>query len=55
MPKIPDCDRCSFNAHNPHIVCAVHRNGVESEKCMDFRQDSNAKIEEQCSPQGYSW
>ena len=55
MPKIPDCDRCSFNAHNPHIVCAVHPNGVESEKCLDFRQDSNAKVEEQWCPQGYSW
>lgn len=55
MPKIPECDHCSFNAHNPHIVCAVHPNGVESEKSMDFRQDSNAKKEEQWSPQGYSW
>ncbi len=24
MSKIPDCDRCTLYAHNPHLVCAVH-------------------------------
>ena len=28
MPKTSDCDRCQFYAHNPHIVCAVHPQGV---------------------------
>jgi len=55
MPKISECDHCSFNAHNPHIVCAVHPNGVETDKCLDFRREPNAKTEEQWSPQGYSW
>lgn len=55
MPKIPECDRCSFNAHNPHLVCAVHPEGVEKDKCLDFRLDSNVKIEEKWSPEGYSW
>ena len=55
MPKIPDCDRCSLYAHNPYIVCAVHPEGVETDKCLDFRPDPNAQIEEQWSPKGYSW
>ncbi len=55
MPKIPDCDRCSLYAHNPHLICAVHPDGVETDKCLDFRPDPNAHIEEKWSPQGYSW
>lgn len=46
MPKIPDGDRCSLYAHNPHLVCAVHPDGVDSDKpdgmaslrCLDFRR-----------------
>jgi hypothetical protein len=55
MPKIPDCDRCSLYAHNPHLICAVHPDGVNSDRCLDFRLDSNAEIEKQWSPEGYSW
>ena len=55
MPKIPECDRCSLYAHNPHLVCAVHPSGVETDKCLDFRPDPNIKTEELWSPQGYSW
>jgi rubredoxin len=55
MPKINLCDRCSLYACNPHLVCAVHPNGLDSDRCLDFRPDSNAEIEEQWSPQGYSW
>lgn len=55
MPKIPDCDRCLLYAHDPHLVCAVHPNGVESLKCLDFRVKPNLKIEEQWSPEGYSF
>ena len=55
MPKISDCDRCTLYAHDPHLVCSVHPEGVETKKCLDFRLDSNAQIEEQWSPQGYSW
>lgn len=55
MPKIPDCDRCSLYAHNPHIVCGVHSNGVEGDRCLDFRPDKDAEIEEKWCPQGYSW
>lgn len=53
--KISDCNRCLLYARNPHLVCTVHPEGVESDKCMDFRPDPNAQIEEQWSPQGYSW
>ena len=55
MPKIPDCDRCYLYAHNPHLICAVHPEGVDTDKCLDFRLDPNTKIEEQWSPQDYSW
>lgn len=55
MSKIPDCDRCSLYAHNPHLVCAVHPSGVETDKCLDFRPDPNIKTEEQWSPEGYFW
>ena len=55
MPKIPDCDRCSLYARNPHLVCAVHPNGVDSDRCLDFRLDSDVKAKEQWNPEGYSW
>ncbi|MGK7897398.1 MAG: hypothetical protein AB4372_28205 [Xenococcus sp. (in: cyanobacteria)] len=55
MPKIPDCDRCSLYAHNPHLICAVHPNGVESDNCLDFRLDPNFQKEEQWAPEGYCW
>lgn len=63
MPKIPDCDRCSLYAHNPHLVCAVHPDGVNSDgqsprgahRCLDFRPDPNIKEDKQWSPEGYSW
>lgn len=37
MPKIPDCDRCLLYDRFPHIVCAVHPNGVYGKSCIDFR------------------
>ena len=47
MPKIPDCDCCSLYARNPHLVCGVHPNGVETDTCIDFRLDPNFQEEEQ--------
>ena len=55
MPKIPDCDRCLFYGRNPHILCAVHPDGVKSHNCLDFRPDPNVDPQEQWCPQGYSW
>ena len=56
MPKIPDCDHCQFYAHDPHLVCAVHPQGVDG-TCFDFRQDPNSRAGEdkQWSPLGYYW
>ncbi len=39
MPKIPECDRCLFYAHDHHFICAIHPDGVEGDSCMDFRPD----------------
>ncbi|QIR41745.1 hydrogenase maturation nickel metallochaperone HypA (plasmid) [Tolypothrix sp. PCC 7910] len=39
MPKIKECDRCLFCAHDPYIVCAVHPGGPASDTCLDFRED----------------
>jgi predicted RNA-binding Zn-ribbon protein involved in translation (DUF1610 family) len=39
MPKIPECDRCLFCAHDPHLVCSVHPDGVKGSTCIDFRPD----------------
>lgn len=53
--KIPECDRCFLYARNPHLVCGVHPIGVETDTCIDFRQDPNFQEEEQWCPEGYSW
>ena len=52
MPKISKCDRCSFYAHDPHLICAIHPGGVEND-CLDFRD--NGREAELWSPQGYVW
>ena len=46
MPKILYCNRCSLYTHNPHLVCAVRPDGVETDRCLDFKLDPNANIEE---------
>lgn len=38
-----------------HLVCAVHPDGVDSDRYIDFRPDPNFEEEEQWSPNGYSW
>lgn len=43
MPKIPECDRCLFCAHDCHIVCAIHPAGPGGDSCIDFR--SNPDLE----------
>jgi predicted RNA-binding Zn-ribbon protein involved in translation (DUF1610 family) len=53
--KIPECDRCILYARNPHLVCAVHPDGVETNSCIDFRPNSNIEEEEQWSVEGYSY
>lgn len=36
MPKIPDCDRCQFCAHDYHLLCAAHPYGPDEDICPDF-------------------
>jgi hypothetical protein len=31
------CDRCRFHARSPYLVCAVHPEGPESDRCLDHR------------------
>ncbi len=37
MPKIKQCDSCQFYSNNPHLVCAVHPQGVDTHTCIDYR------------------
>jgi hypothetical protein len=39
MPKIPQCERCLYNACDYHLVCAVHPTGPPSNTCSDFEAD----------------
>lgn len=55
MPKIPDCDRCLLNAHNPYLVCAIHPFGPDDNSCLDFRPATNAEPEELWEPEGASY
>jgi len=55
MPKIPECDRCLLYARNPHLVCAVHPTGSDTDTCPDFRENPNAEPEELWEPEGASY
>jgi hypothetical protein len=55
MKKLPECERCHFNAHSPHTVCAVHPFGVDGDNCLDFREDPNVEPEELWEPEGASY
>ncbi|MBR8840825.1 MAG: hypothetical protein DSM106950_44385 [Stigonema ocellatum SAG 48.90 = DSM 106950] len=39
MLRVPECDRCQFYAHDPHIVCALHPADPGGSTCLDFRSD----------------
>jgi len=54
MPKIHECDRCLL-ARNPHLVCAVHPTGPNTDTCPDFREYPNAEPEELWEPEGASY
>lgn len=36
MPKLPECDKCIYCAHDYNLVCALHPVGVEDSYCSDF-------------------
>ncbi|MEG4521085.1 MULTISPECIES: hypothetical protein [unclassified Microcoleus] len=55
MPKIHECDRCQLYARNPHLVCAVHPTGPDTDTCIDFRADPNTASEELWEPEGASY
>jgi hypothetical protein len=55
MPKILDCDRCLLYACDPHLVCAVHPAGIETDSCPDFDPDPNLEPEELWQPVGASY
>ncbi|WP_036487167.1 hypothetical protein [Myxosarcina sp. GI1] len=52
---MPKAYRCLLYAHNSYLIFAVHPKGVTTKTCMDFRPDPKAEIQEQWSPEGYSW
>ncbi len=52
MPKLPECSKCFLYAHDPHLVCAVHPEGVNDDSCLDFREDPNADPLELWEPEG---
>jgi len=55
MPKLPECDRCLLFARNPHLICAVHPTGPNTNTCIDFQENSDAEPEELWEPEGASY
>ncbi|MEG4211827.1 hypothetical protein [Microcoleus sp. S13_B4] len=47
--------RCLLYAPNPHLGCAVHSAGPNTDTCSDFREDSNTASEELWEPQESSY
>ena len=45
MRKILDCDRCLFYAHNLHLVCNVHPEGVEGDRFTVSRHGETKTID----------
>ena len=55
MPKIAQCNHCLLYARNPHLICAIHPEGVNTSSCLDFRQDPRIEEEEIWEPEGASY
>jgi len=53
MNRILQCDRCQFNAHSKYLICAVHPDGVDGDRCPDFLLDPN--VVELWSPIGFTF
>jgi len=51
MSKLPECDRCQFNAHSEYLVCAIHPSGIQGDRCPDFLLDP--EFTEMWSPIGF--
>jgi hypothetical protein len=52
MAKLPECDRCRFYAHNPHLICTIFPNGPADDHCPHFCPDPEIEPEELWAPQG---
>ena len=48
MPRVPECDRCSNNAHSDFLLCAVRPLGPQGASCPDFA----VAVEELWEPPG---
>jgi hypothetical protein len=44
--KIHLCDSCQFYSHDPHLVCAIHPDGVDGNNCLDYRKREDFLKEE---------
>ena len=49
MPRIPECDRCSNNAHSGFLLCAIRPLGPQGTSCPDFAPPA---VEELWEPPG---
>jgi hypothetical protein len=49
----PQCDRCLYNTHNPHLPCTVHPQKVVEAQCPDFEADPSLPSDELWEPEGY--
>ncbi|HEY9890712.1 MAG TPA: hypothetical protein V6D37_02660 [Candidatus Sericytochromatia bacterium] len=47
--------RCLLYARNPHLVCAVHPTGSDTDTCPDFQENPNAEPDEFWEPEGASY
>jgi len=55
VQKIPECDHCRFNQHNPYLLCHDYSGGIESDTCPHFAPDPNATPEELWEPEEASY
>jgi len=47
--------RCLLLARNPHLICAVHPTGPNTDTCPDFRENPNTASEDLWEPEGASY
>ncbi len=47
--------RCLLYARNPHLICAVHPAGPNTDTCPDFRENPNTASEDLWEPEGASY
>lgn len=40
--RLPECERCWFNAGSPYLCCSEHPAGVQSDHCPDFQASAIA-------------